>query len=516
MERIIKSCKNLRLKPLSAILFLVLSLITSSGLSFFTPYQVNAISDYDSVVTTTDTLQLLGDSCSIAVPYEGLEVDLINNDDLWDSTPYASSHETLKTIWSEKVTYAVSLISWTGTNRDILVTATSGEDTELGFQIAGGVPTAGITGYQPGDYYFQAIFSTNSSCSTLTVSFASVNFTSGTDYQPIIDDTRPVYSNSLNVVYPEGYEGLLLPGTTNQKTQVYPGISITVEDNGTSTDTSKVTLAVSDEFYDWLITRGLQNEDYYTILTLTTMSDEIIVADRCYGPVSCVYNQLALGDYKARMDVVFSNEDIMNEYQFNTTEVWFQVNNTSYSMFYNPNENKYCTVKNGWEWNCNIPQPGQEPEIITGDPETWTPEDCTIDGFPWVDLNACIRNIMHYLGEYLGINGPTITSSSSPFFQFDSNTFGLTSIITAPVEILNNLAVSEYLCNPVYLPLPNLDSSIELPCMNNYYTTYLDELYDVWQLIISGIISYYVIVGILKMVKDSKDPQKDKIEVLKL
>lgn len=296
---------------------------------------------------------------------------------------------------------------------------------------------------------------------------------------------------------------------------VYPGMSVIVEDNGADSDTSKVKLIFADSWSDFLNTSGLSPPDY-SIFTLTDMEDNVIVSDRCWGPTGCDWNELPLGSYKARLDVIYLNEEINASYEFKTTEVWFEVNNTSYTMLYNSNEDKYCSVRNGYEWNCTIPQPGDEPELITGDPEAWLEEECTKEAFPWIDLGACIRNGLHYLGEYLGINGPSITSGSSAFFQFDTNTFGLTSILTAPITILNNLAGAEYTCSTVNLPLPYMSDDLELPCMNAYYTTYLGDLYTLWQTVINGIVSYFVIVGILRMVKDAKDPQKDKIEVLAL
>lgn len=100
--------------------------------------------------------------------------------------------------------------------------------------------------------------------------------------------------------------------------------------------------------------------------------------------------------------------------------------------------------------------------------------------------------------------------------DFNNDQYGLTQVIAAPISILTNLSNSSYGCSPILLPLPFVDSIIPLPCLNEFYEDHGGELYSVYQTIVSGIVAYYVLLGLLAMVKGFKDPQNDRIEALKL
>lgn len=335
------------------------------------------------------------------------------------------------------------------------------------------------------------------------------------DYRGSSSAIMGLYLSTVPFSPPIGYEGPEIPSQiVPPKQEVYPGISIVIKPN-TDASTSKVKLLISDEYYQFMEENNLPPTSN-VIFAITDMSDEIIIPDKCWGPSGCDWNTLPNGDYKARLSIIYTDPSVTDKFDFKTTEVWFQVNGEEYSLIYNQKENRYCTVRNGFEWNCQIPQPGQTPSLIDGTPESWTEEECTIDGFPYINLGGCIRNSMHYLLEYLGINGPGITPGASIFFQQDPNTFGLTSILTSPLTILNNLSLAEYTCVPVELPLPFMESDLSLPCMHSYYTNYMGDLFLMWQTVINGIVAYYVVAGLLRMVKEAKDPQEDKIEVVKL
>lgn len=321
-----------------------------------------------------------------------------------------------------------------------------------------------------------------------------------------------VFYSTYPADYPPGYDGDIVPESP-PVTQItaYPQMGIIVQPiAGTEASLVKV------EFVSqWLVRYNLPNPDY-TIFTLTDMDDNIIVADRCWGPSGCDWNQLPDGDYKMRLDVIYNSDDINENYIFPTTEAWFQVNGTSYTMLFNESEGKFCTVRNGYEWNCSIPQPGETPSLINGDPEVWIPGECVLPDFPWVDIPVCLNNVFHYIGEYLGINGPSVQPGASPFFQFSANTYGLASVITAPVAILTSLQNSEYSCTAPILPLPFLGTTMPLPCLSIYYQEYFTDMYNVFQTIINGIVAYYVLVGVLRTIKDSVNPKDDKIEVMSL
>ena len=99
--------------------------------------------------------------------------------------------------------------------------------------------------------------------------------------------------------------------------------------------------------------------------------------------------------------------------------------------------------------------------------------------------------------------------------DFDTNTFGLTSIITAPLNLINSLTSKT--CTQLHLPLPYLSNKyLDLPCMTTIYSTYFGTFFTMYQTITYGIIAYWVCVRIFNQVKDFKNPEHDEIEVVDL
>lgn len=533
MESIIKSCKNLKLKPLSATLFLVLSLITSSGLLFFSPYQANAaIGDADNLIRPTNELKLYGTSCSIDVGYAGLVTDLIMNDQLWSQDQGMhgfndTQREQIQSIWENRTSSQVvqKISNWTNSDTpdltyayiQVAFTDGVGAYNKINDNLPwwNGYPQPNMVSKLPngGNIVFLT-FQTNSDCTSLDLTYGAFTTTgtNGDGFQILFSNANTfgraplLFATTGATEYPAGYQGSDVPTEPSNKYAIYPTLGISIENKGQ--DRNKITMTMDTDFMEKF---RLPSPDYI-ILTLTDYdTQEIIEADTFQGPYP-VYDNVSNGTYTVHLVVVYTDENITDVYEFKDTFYNINVDGTSYSIFYNSNEGKYCSVRNGYEWNCQIPQPEEESnEVVTGDPEEWTAETCDL-----ANLGGCVRNILHWLGEYLGLNGPSITAGSSPFFQFDTNTFGLTAILTAPLGILNSLQNAQYFCTTPQLPLPFIGGNMSLPCLQPFYDTTMGELYDVYTTIINGIIAYYVILGLLAMVKDAKDPQKDKIEAVKL
>lgn len=100
------------------------------------------------------------------------------------------------------------------------------------------------------------------------------------------------------------------------------------------------------------------------------------------------------------------------------------------------------------------------------------------------------------------------------FSDFSSNTFGLTSIITAPLSLIRSLSSTS--CIPLNLPLPFVGGTLTLPCMYSFYSSTFGVLFTLYQTITFGIVAYWVMVRIFNMVKDFKNPDHDEIEVIDL
>lgn len=114
------------------------------------------------------------------------------------------------------------------------------------------------------------------------------------------------------------------------------------------------------------------------------------------------------------------------------------------------------------------------------------------------------------------INNSNIDSGvGSDFFDdFEDNSHGLTSIITAPLTAIERLTSST--CQPLVVPIPFTSGSVSLPCMTQVYTEHIPTIYNIWKVVSFGIIAYFICIDIFHIVKGFKDPESDKVEVLDL
>lgn len=111
------------------------------------------------------------------------------------------------------------------------------------------------------------------------------------------------------------------------------------------------------------------------------------------------------------------------------------------------------------------------------------------------------------------------TSSSEDlaggFFEdFDNEDYGLSDIITMPLQVINNITSAT--CSPLELPLPFVDTDVTLPCMYDIYEDHFGGFLTIYQTITFGIVSYWVCINIFRMVKNFKNPDNDEVEVLDL
>ena len=107
------------------------------------------------------------------------------------------------------------------------------------------------------------------------------------------------------------------------------------------------------------------------------------------------------------------------------------------------------------------------------------------------------------------------TNDASGFFEgFTTDTFGLTSIITAPLNLIKSITSST--CTPLTLSMPFINQNVTIPCMTQIYRNYFGTFLTVYQLITFGLVSYWVCVHVFRMVKDFKNPEHDEIEVVDL
>lgn len=100
------------------------------------------------------------------------------------------------------------------------------------------------------------------------------------------------------------------------------------------------------------------------------------------------------------------------------------------------------------------------------------------------------------------------------FNNFTTNTHGLTGIITAPLNAISSITSST--CSPLVLPLPFVDEDLTLPCMRPIYEEFFGDFMSLYDIVVLGIVSYWIVVRIFSLVKDFKNPEHDEVEVMEL
>ncbi len=130
------------------------------------------------------------------------------------------------------------------------------------------------------------------------------------------------------------------------------------------------------------------------------------------------------------------------------------------------------------------------------------------------EVNATNKNTEAVNNMNSTISNSNVDIDDSFFSGFDNETHGLTSIITAPLQLIGSITSST--CSPLALPMPFVEQTAYLPCMGEIYQQWFGDFFKLYQTITFGIVSYWVCVQIYAMVKGFKDPDSDRIEVLDL
>lgn len=104
--------------------------------------------------------------------------------------------------------------------------------------------------------------------------------------------------------------------------------------------------------------------------------------------------------------------------------------------------------------------------------------------------------------------------ASTQFTDWTNNATGISNILAISVNTIGSLAGTT--CSSVTLPLPYVETDLTLPCLYTFYYNNLGALFTLYQVIVSGVIAYGVLLNIAKHAKGFKDPTEDKIEVLNL
>ena len=130
-------------------------------------------------------------------------------------------------------------------------------------------------------------------------------------------------------------------------------------------------------------------------------------------------------------------------------------------------------------------------------------------------LDDTNKNLNDLKDDINNSNSSGATSDADNFFKdFTTDTFGLTSIITAPLNLISSLTSKT--CSNLVLPLPYVNKNLTLPCLSTIYQQFFGDFLTIYQTITFGIVAYWVCIRIFNLVKDFKNPDHDEIEVMDL
>lgn len=121
------------------------------------------------------------------------------------------------------------------------------------------------------------------------------------------------------------------------------------------------------------------------------------------------------------------------------------------------------------------------------------------------DINNSINN-----NNVSGANNDANSFVNNQAFQ--DNT-GLSSVITAPLSVVNSLTST---CSPIRLTLPYIDTDIDIPCIGTMLEQKVGALAQLIKVVINGFICYIIGVDLFRIVKNARNPEDDRIEVLDL
>lgn len=216
------------------------------------------------------------------------------------------------------------------------------------------------------------------------------------------------------------------------------------------------------------------------------------------------------------------NESVKyNQGYRNNEPAFFMYSNMKFTNGYlNNNVYKWTQLEELISNNGEIVLPPIIDVIVKPDVPT---EDVIGGWFGWIfdnlklfltnSFNAIIQPLIDLKNWFFSTDIGEGKNAIGDFFSnFNANTFGLTSVITAPLITINSLANNQ--C--VGIPMELIGYDFTLPCLDELLPNYFDDLIVLYRTITDGIIGYFIMINLLKLVKDFKDPEKDNIEVLDL
>lgn len=90
---------------------------------------------------------------------------------------------------------------------------------------------------------------------------------------------------------------------------------------------------------------------------------------------------------------------------------------------------------------------------------------------------------------------------------------GIQSIINAPLNFINSLSNT---CSPINVTIPYIDEPLQIPCIKQELNNHIPLIVPILSTAINGFIVYRILLDLVRIIKNSRNPDDDRIEVLDL
>lgn len=449
---------------------------------------VYASSVYDSAYQITDTINISNTKCPDKTIDIGLSwVSYITDSSKWPSgTDYTAVKDSFLTSLN---TGSWGVTSYSGGYAQVYWVETGNIDINWYESAVLTAPTTPLMLVQIG------IDSNSGGCLNDGIPVI-MGFYTGQTYVTVSSSNGNVKNYLLSNIdsihnYPPGYAGTLVRGSLPPSVpDITNDITVTTEYNGKRISVRSTTPnpPLDDSLYwcSWNITNNLvSSEDLVTYYSTPGYREP---SGSAWGVNSCV-------------DTIEFDVDTIPT----VVHVEFRVHDDDQNDV------------GGIAFNVNID--GTTASVTNWDSHSETKsdyEDCSTYGWDVAQRLTCeIQNLGLKVRDFgIWLFTPS-QSRIQAILSGDANTFGLTSIIVAPIGLLTSMSVGQT-CQPLSLPLPFVDTNLTLPCMGTIYSTYLGAFFTIYQVVATALIGYWISVRVLADVKGFKDPHNDKIEVLDL
>lgn len=120
----------------------------------------------------------------------------------------------------------------------------------------------------------------------------------------------------------------------------------------------------------------------------------------------------------------------------------------------------------------------------------------------------------NFLQKFFEDTDSSINDKFHEFFDdFQLENGGLSAVVSAPLNFISSLNTSS--CSSINLSI--IGYPVVIPCLtSSLYLVYFSELFNIYQVITTGYISYYCLLNMFKIVRGLQNPDSDKVEVLDL